>query len=227
MFKSHRMLTAYIYANLFIIYGIMAWVGLFVLWMGLPTELALIALVIIAIPVLIAPFLYRYVKRTYPIIQDAKKVLERAREDLDNRRSATGLSTYIALLFKILQTEKDESEEAKIEQTRKALRRSRFNALSEIIFQGFLFTLVSANFLIPEIILILEQSGFGGLLVNPIIVVVGALFIIFVIRWGVFIRWQLLARRWLRIYQGFLEWGEELERMILSSGSNENGGTPA
>ncbi|MDF1539334.1 MAG: hypothetical protein P1Q69_10580 [Candidatus Thorarchaeota archaeon] len=199
MFKSHRMLTAYIYANVFIIYGIMVWVGLFILWMGLPLELALIAFTIIAIPLLAAPIIYRHVKRTYPIIQDAGKVLESVRADLDNRHSATGLSTYITLLFKIIQTEKDESEEADIEQTRMALRKSRFNVLSEIILQGFLFTLAFVNFLIPEILLILEQSGIGGLLANPIIVVIGILLIILAIRWGIYIQWQLLVRRWLRI----------------------------
>lgn len=225
MLKSHRMLTAYIYANLFIIYGVMAWVGLVLWWMGLPFQLSIVAFALILIPLLISPLIYRQVKRTYPVIQHAKTVLLGARNELNANRSAGGLFTYITLLFKILHPEKEESAESEIERTRSALQKSKRNAVSEIIFQGFIFTLAFANFIIPDVLLIIEQSGFLGLLGNPIMLIIGFIFSLIVIRWGVFIRWHLLVRRWLKLYQGFIEWGEELERMAFSS-EREGGVNP-
>ena len=93
--------------------------------------------------------------------------------------------------------------------------------LSEIVFQAFLIVLLSYNFLIPGLIAILQHGGPA----SSIFLFLGVIVIVLVSRWIVFLYWRLLARRWLRFYQGFMEWGEELERVFSSSTKDNSGGS--
>ncbi|MHA2425130.1 MAG: hypothetical protein ACXAEF_10100, partial [Candidatus Thorarchaeota archaeon] len=77
------------------------------------------------------------------------------------------------------------------------------------------------NFLIPEFLAAIEQ---GGILLIPTMIL-GFVIVILVARWFVFFYWRFLVKRWLRFYQGFIEWGSELERSFFNVANNENGGS--
>ena len=223
MRRSHRFLMGHIFGSAFGMYLIMLWVILFVVIANLTGTLLLIALVIIATPIVFIPIQYKDLKQKYGILQQAGQVLKESEVLVDSNQIVTGLTSYVFLVFDILRpadTSDDAKEKNEIEEVRKSLKETTRKVISEIVFQIFLVALLLNNFLIPELIAALERGGPSLL----IFLFLGFIVMVLISRWIVFLYWRLLARRWLRFYQGFLEWGEELERVFSSSSEDNLGG---
>lgn len=224
MRRSHRFLMGHIFGAVFGMYLIMLWVILFVVIAGLTGTLLLIALVIIGIPIAVIPMAYKNLKQKFGILQQAGQVLKDSEGLIDSNQLVTGLTSYVFLVFDVLRPSEpveDVSEKNEIEDIRKSLNETTRKVISEIIFQGFLLVLLLNNFLIPGLITYLEVGGSALL----IFLVLGFIVIVLISRWFVFIYWRLLVRKWLRFYQGFMEWGEELERIFSTSSKDNSGGS--
>ena len=223
MRRSHRFLMGHIFGSAFGMYLIMLWVILFVVIANLTGTLLLIALVIIATPIVFIPIQYKDLKQKYGILQQAGQVLKDSEVLVDSNQIVTGLTSYVFLVFDILRpadTSDDAKEKNEIEEVRKSLKETTRKVISEIVFQLFLVALLLNNFLIPELIAALERGGTSLL----IFLFLGFIVVVLVSRWIVFLYWRLLTRKWLRFYQGFIEWGEELERVFSSSSKDNSGG---
>lgn len=216
MFRSHRLLTTYIYYSVSIIYLWLVWVIFFILWIQLPLELGLIAFVIIALPIVISPILYKNSKKTYSYIIKAKRTLEHTRDAIDMDQFATGISSYITLLFNILKPDEVREEGESVQESPVKLSSLRIKTASQSVVFVFLVVLVFQNFFIPEIVRLLEIGGILAVLANPVMVLMGFLLALMICGFVVIILWELTVRRWLRIYTGFQSWGEEIERMVRS-----------
>ena len=222
MRRSHRFLMGHIFGAVFGMYLIMLWVILFVVIAELTGTLLLIALIIIAAPVVFIPIQYRELRQKYGIIQQAGQVLKESESLVDSNQLVTGLTSYVFLVFDLLrpaETGDDTREEHEIEEVRKSLNETTRRVISEIVFQAFLIILLLYNFLIPSLMTVLEQGGPALL----IFLFLGLIIIVLVSRWFVFLYWRLLVRKWIRFYQGFLEWGETLES-VFSSKDRPGGG---
>jgi hypothetical protein len=204
-------------------YLIMLWVILFVIITGLTGTLLLIALVVIGTPILILPIQYKELKQKYGILLQAGQVLKESESLIDSNQLVTGLTSYVFLVFDILRpanTHDDAKEKNEVEEVRKSLKATTRKIIFEIAFQGFLLVYILNSFIIPELIDFLEQGGsFLPMLLFLVFIVA-----VLIARWIVFLYWRLLARRWLRFYKGFMEWGEELERVFSSSSEDNSGG---
>jgi hypothetical protein len=212
----------HIFGSVFGMYLIMLWVILFVVIANLTGTLLLIALVLIGTPIAIIPFQYKNLKQKYRILQQAGQVLKDSEALVDSNQVVTGLTSYVFLVFDILRpvdTSDDAKERNEVEEVRKSLKETTRKVISEIVFQAFLLVLLLYNFLIPGLIAFLERGGPALL----IFLFLGFIVIVLVSRWIVFLYWRLLARRWLRFYQGFMEWGEELERVFSSPSKDDSG----
>ncbi len=224
MRRSHRFLMGHIFGAVFGMYLIMLWVILFVVMAGLTGTVLLIALVLIGIPIAVIPMAYKNLKQQFGILQQAGQVLKDSEGLIDSNQLVTGLTSYVFLVFDVLRPSEpadDVSEKNEIEDLRKSLNETTRKVISEIIFQGFLLVLLLYNFLIPGLITYFEVGGSAQL----IFLVLGFIVIVLISRWIVFIYWRLLVRKWLRFYQGFIEWGEELERVFSSSSKDNSGGS--
>ncbi|MGY5876143.1 MAG: hypothetical protein RTU30_10380 [Candidatus Thorarchaeota archaeon] len=225
MRRSHRFLMGHIFSTVFGMYIVMLWVVLLIAMMGLPLELLTIAFVIILLPILIAPLQYRSAKERFGALQQAGAALKEIEDTLDEKHIASGLTSYIFLIFDVLRPADsldDVISENEVENLRQHLANLTKKVLSEIIFQGILYTFLILNFLIPEFISAIEE---GGALLLPLVFLVIVLAIL-VARWFVFFYWRILVRRWIRFYQGFITWGEELERLFSNPPNDLNGGNP-
>lgn len=226
MRRSHMFLMAHIFGNVFSIYVIMLWVILVIWMMNLPFELISIAAILIIIPIIISPLQYKNTKNQFGLLQEAGRALYDAEVAVDARQIAQGLTSYIFLIFDILRPSEgivDEFEENEIEHVRENLRSLTQKNIRDIIVQGCLVTALVVFFLIPEFQRVIAK---GGPLLFPF------MFLCFVVglltaRWFIFLYWRLLIRRWLRFYEGFMAWGEELERMFSQPSDNEAGGSDA
>lgn len=202
----------------------MLWVILVIAMMGLPLQLLSIATIIIVIPIIVTPLQYRSAKERFGTLQKAGEALREIEIALDERQVVSGLTSYIFLIFDVLRpidAPEDKTSENEVERLRKHIGNLTRKVLSEVIFQGVLYTLLIVNFLIPEIISAIEQ---GSPLLIPLIFL-PVILAILAARWFIFLYWRLLVRRWLRFYQGFISWGEELERLISQSNTDHEGGT--
>jgi hypothetical protein len=217
---------AHIFGNVFSIYVVMLWVILVIWMMNLPFELLSIAAIIIIIPIIISPLQYKNTKNQFSLLQEAGRVLHDAEVAVDARQIAQGLTSYIFLIFDILRPSEgvvDEFEENEIERVRENLRSLTQKNIRDIIVQGCLVTALVVFFLIPEFQRVIAE---GGPLLFPFVFlcfVAGLL----IARWFIFLYWRLLISRWLRFYEGFMVWGEELERMFSQPSENEAGGSDA
>jgi hypothetical protein len=201
----------HIFSTVFGMYMVMLWVILLIAMMNLPFELLSIAFVIIIIPILIAPLQYKSAKNRFGALHQAGVALNEIEDALDKNHVVPGLTSYIFLIFDVLRpadTLSDVSSENEVENLRKHLTNLTRKVITEVIFQGALYILLIVNFLIPEFLSAIEQ---GTALLVPL-VFLGVIIVILVARWIVFFYWRLLVRRWLSFYQGFIAWGEELER---------------
>ncbi|MHA2396227.1 MAG: hypothetical protein ACXAC0_05940, partial [Candidatus Thorarchaeota archaeon] len=226
MRRSHRFLMGHIFGTAFGMYLIMLWVILFVVIAGLTGTLLLIALIIIGTPILIIPILYKELKQKYGILQQAGQVLKDSEALVDSNQIVIGLTSYVFLVFDILRpadTSDDTKEKYEIEEVRKSLNETTRKVIFEIVFQGFLIVLLLNNFLIPGLIAVLERGGPALL----IFLFLAFIVVVLISRWFVFLYWRLLVRKWLRFYQGFMEWGEELERVFSSPSEDNSGGGAA
>lgn len=224
MRRSHRFLMGHIFGAVFGMYLIMLWVILFVVIAELTGTLLLIALIIIATPIVFLPIQYNELKQKYGVLQQAGQVLKDSEALVDSNQVVTGLTSYVFLVFDLLRptdASDDTKERHEIEEVRKSLNETTRKVISEIIFQAFLIVLLLYNFLIPGLIAILERGGPALL----IFLFLGFIVIVLISRWIVFLYWRLLTRKWLRFYQGFIEWGEELERVFSSSSEDNSGGS--
>jgi hypothetical protein len=213
----------HIFGSTFGMYLIMLWVILFVVIANLTGTLLFIALVLIATPIAIIPIQYRELKQKYGIVQQAGQVLKDSEALIDSNQIITGLTSYVFLVFDILRPvdpNDDTREKNEVEEVRKGLRETTRKVISEIVFQAFLLVLLLYTFLIPGLIAFLEQGGSALLM----FLFLGFIVIVLVSRWIVFLYWRLLARRWLRFYRGFIEWGEKLERVFSSPSKDNSGG---
>jgi hypothetical protein len=213
----------HIIGSVFGIYLIMLWAILFVAIADLPLELLLIALVVISTPILIIRVQYTTLKEKYNILQQAGQALNDSERAIEARQPITGLTSYVFLVFDLLRPSEDEienGEKNEIEELRASLKETTKKVISEIIFQGIFLVLLFIQFLIPEFVRFLEQGGSFIVL----LVILGLIIAVLIARWIVFLYWRLLARRWLRFYQGFIEWGEELERLFPASSDERSGG---
>ncbi len=220
MRRSHRLLTLYIYYSALILYLWMGWVVFFILWMQLPLQLGLTALVVISIPVIIAPSLYKTMKQRYGYIIGARKVLDGIQVSVDSQQIASGIFRYITLLLNII---KPDESDVQTEGTQVRLRDLRSRLLSQLVVQTFMIYLIFLNFFIPQILLLLETGGIMAVLLDPVIVLMAAILAITITGIIVFLLWELTVRRWLKIYDRFLEWGEEIERMVFSKDPEAGG----
>ncbi|MGY5882015.1 MAG: hypothetical protein RTV31_17355 [Candidatus Thorarchaeota archaeon] len=223
MRKSHRFLMGHIFGSVFGVYLIVLWVILFVVIANLTGTLLLIALVLICTPLAIIPIQYRDLKQKYGILQQAGQILKESETVIDSKQLVSGLSSYVFLVFDLLRpvsTGDDPTEMNEIEVARKSLQETTRKIISEIVFQAFLVFLLLYNFLIPGLIVLLEQGGSF----LPIFLFLGFIVIVLVSRWFVFLYWRLLVRKWLLFYEGFIEWGEELERIFSSPPEDSSGG---
>ena len=223
MRRSHKFLMAYIFGNELNIYVIMSWVVLTIWMLNLPFQLLSLASIIIVIPIIISPLVYKRTKQRFGLLQEAGTFLHDAEAAIDANQIAQGLTSYIFLIFDVLRPSyKIDSEfrENEVENVRKNLNSLTRDAICDIFTQGFFLTALIIYFLIPEFLKVLES---GGPLLFPLI------FLCFVIgilitRWFVFLYWRFLIRRWVQFYQGFMTWGEELERMFSQPSERESGG---
>lgn len=92
-----------------------------------------------------------------------------------------------------------------------------------MLFQGVSIILLIIQFIIPGVLPLLEASGSLVILLT-IFLPLCFLIVLTAARWAVFVYWQLLMRRWLRLYRGFMVWAEELERMYSISSEESTGG---
>jgi len=226
MRRSQRLLISHIYASVFSIYVVMLWVILFIALIQLPLQLLLIALAIIALSIAITPLQYKRTRQRFALLRQAGEVLEQAEIAVSEKQTAIGLTSYIFLLFDVIRptdVEKVESDQNEVEQIRTHLRSLNLNTLIQMLFQGALIILLIIQFIIPGILSLLEAGGSLVILLT-IFLPLCFLVVLTVARWAVFVYWQILMRRWLRLYRGFMVWGEELERMYSSSGEESTGG---
>lgn len=220
MRRSHRLLKFYIYYSVSILYLWLAWVLFFILWMQLPPELGLIAVVIIALPLIVAPILYKQMKQRYGYILEAQKVLDAIQEAVDSQQIASGAFRYMTLLLNII---KPDESEGRDEGSQIRLRDLRSRLLSQLVVQTLMLYFIFVNFFIPEIISLMETGGLVAVLLNPIIVLMSVIIGIMLTGFVVFLLWELTVRRWLRLYQRIIEWGEEIERMVFSEDQEVGG----
>jgi len=214
----------HIFGAVFGMYLIMLWVILFVVIAGLTGSLLLIALIVIATPIVFIPIQYRDLKQKYGILQEAGQVLKDSELLVDSNQIVSGLTSYIFLIFDLLRPadiSDDTIEKYEIEEVRKSLKETTRKVISEIVFQAFLIILLLYYFLIPGLLSVIERGGPAFL----IFLFLGFIVIILISRWIVFLYWRLLARRWFRFYQGFMKWGEELEHVFSSSTEDRPGGS--
>jgi hypothetical protein len=213
----------HIFSTVFGMYIVVLWVALVIGMMRLPIELLSIAFIIIIIPVIIAPIQYRSAKSRFATLQKAGAALKEIEATLERTYIATGLTSYIFLIFDVLRPEArlDPASDNEVEALRNYIAGLTGRVISEVILHGFLYALLIFNFLIPEFIVIIEE---GGPLLFPLIFL-AIILVILTARWFIFFYWRLLVRRWLRFYQGFIEWGEELER-VFSGSTERTGGMP-
>jgi hypothetical protein len=223
MRRSHKFLMAYIFGSVFNVYVIMSWVVLTIWMLNLPFQLLSIASIIIVIPIIISPLVYKRTKQRFGLLQEAGTSLHDAEVAIDANQIAQGLTSYIFLIFDILRPSykiDDEFRDNEVENVRKNLNSLTRDAICEIFTQGFFITTLIIYFLIPEFLEVLES---GGPLLFPLIFlcfVVGFL----IARWFIFLYWRFLIRRWLKFYQGFMAWGEKLERIFSEPSESEPGG---
>jgi hypothetical protein len=225
MRRSHRFLMGHIFSSVFGMYIVMLWTILVIAMMDLPLELLSIASVVIVIPILIAPLQYRSAKERFGALQQAGVALKEIEAALDERHLVSGLTSYIFLIFDVLRPADSYeygASENEVENLRKHLGNLTRKVITEVIFQGMLFTLLIVNFLIPEFISAMEQ---GGPLLFPLIFLCVVLAIL-VARWVIFVYWRILVGRWLRFYHGFIAWGEELERLFSQPANDYDRGAP-
>ncbi|MGY5853740.1 MAG: hypothetical protein RTU92_09260 [Candidatus Thorarchaeota archaeon] len=225
MRRSHRFLMAHIFSTVFGMYILMLWVVLVVVMIGLPLQLLSIAFVVIIIPILIAPLQYNSAKNRFGALQEAGAALKEIEGTLNERRIASGLTSYIFLIFDVLRpadTLQDMTSKNEAENLRENLSNLTRRVISEVIFQGLLYTLLIVNFLIPEFISSIEE---GGILLIPLIFLV-IILVVLIARWFVFFYWRILVRRWLRFYQGFITWGKELEQLFSDAPRDHDGRKP-
>ncbi|MHA2433988.1 MAG: hypothetical protein ACXADO_12220 [Candidatus Thorarchaeota archaeon] len=205
MRRSHRFLMGHIFSTVF----------------G-PLELLSIAFIVIILPILIAPLQYRSAKERFGALQQAGAALKEIEDALNEKQVVSGLTSYIFLILDVLRpadTLDDVTSESDVENIRNHLAGLTRKVVTEVIFQGALYTLLIFNFLIPEFLSALEQ---GTPMLAPL-VFLGVIIAILVARWVIFFYWRLLAKRWLSFYQGFIAWGEELEK-VFSNPTNDYDG---
>ena len=226
MRRSHRFLMAYVFSPVFAIYIPMIWVILLVAMMGLPPGGLSIAMIIIIIPVVIAPLIYKFTKEKFGTLRQAGAALKEIEDSLGEKDIATGLASYIFLIFDVLRPADGRDatpSENEVEKLRRHLANLTKTVIVEVISQGVLYAFLIIGFLIPELVSAIQ----GG---RPLLVPLSALTIILVIlaaRWFTFFYWRLLVRRWLRFYQGFIAWGQELERKLSNPTNNHDGRPPS
>lgn len=221
--RSHRLLMAYIYYENSVIYLWMGWVILFILWMGVPPTVGAIALLIIALPVIMTPFLYKRFRLRYGYLLEARGWLADMKRAESPDQFSRGISSYIALLLYIV---KPTEGHADVLQGRAQvrLRDLRIQSGASLGLMLVMMYLVLSNFLVPEIINLLEIGGLVAVLLNPVIMVLGVLVAITVSGVVLYLLWEFQVRGWLRIYQGLLSWGEEIEHLASSQSSDDEGG---
>ncbi|MHA1905089.1 MAG: hypothetical protein ACW968_13880 [Candidatus Thorarchaeota archaeon] len=211
MRRSHRFLMGHIFSTVFGIYMVMLWVILVIAMMNLPFELLSIAFVIIIIPIFVIPLQYKSAKNRFGALQQAGAALREIEDALDEKHVVLGLTSYIFLIFDVLRPA-DKLTNLTIENDAKNLRKHLSDltkrVIFEVLFEGTMYTFLTVNFLIPKFLSAIEQ---GGQLLIPLIFL-GVIIAVLVARWIVFFYWRILVRRWLKFYQGFIAWGEELER---------------
>lgn len=218
---------AYIYYQNLVIYLWMGWVILFILWMGAPPTMGAIALLIIALPVIMTPFLYKRFRLRYGYLLEARERLADMKRAESPGQFSRGISSYIALLLHIVRPAEGQDDDVLQGQSRVRLRDLRIQSGASLGFMLILMYLVLANFLIPEIIDLLETGGVVAVLLNPVIMVLGVLVVITISGIILYFLWEFQVRRWLRIYHGLISWGEEIERMTSSHSSDDEGGRMA
>jgi len=214
---------AYIFSSVFGMYIVMLWVILLIAMMDLPFELLSVAAIVIVLPILIAPLQYRSAKERFGALQQAGAALKEIEDALDEQHIVSGLTSYIFLIFDVLRpgdTLVDVTSESDVENIRNHLAGLTRKVITEVVFQAVLYILLIFNFLIPEFLSAIEQ---GTPMLAPLLFL-GVIIVILVARWVIFFYWRLLAKRWLSFYQGFIAWGEELEK-AFSNPSNDYGGT--
>ncbi|UCE11000.1 MAG: hypothetical protein JSW61_03455 [Candidatus Thorarchaeota archaeon] len=224
MRRSHRFLMGHIFSTVFGMYIVMLWVVLVIAMMDLPLEHLSIAFVIIVLPILILPLQYKSAKDKFGALQQAGDALNEIQDTLDERQIASGLTSYIFLIFDVIRpgdTLDDISSKNDAEHLRKNLSDLTRRVITEVIFLGAMYTYLIVNFLIPEFISAIEQ---GGQLLFPLAFLC-VIIAVMVTRWFIFFYWRLLVGRWLKFYQGFIAWGEELERMFTGAAKDNHGRT--
>jgi hypothetical protein len=203
----------HIFSTVFGMYILVLWVVFVIALIDLPFELLSIASVVILLPILVAPLQYRSAKERYGTLQEAGAALKEIEGALDEKLVVSGLTSYIFLIFDVIRppgTYDIETSENEIEDLRRHLEGLTRRVVTEIAFQGVMYILLIVNFIIPEF----EQ---GGVLAIPLLFLC-VIIAILAIRWVIFIYWRFLLRRWLKFYQGFITWGEELERVFSTQG---------
>ena len=151
MLKSHRLLLAYIYYTVSIMYIWVAWIVFFLVWMGLPLELLSIAFVVIIIPILIAPMQYRTNKRRFSHLLSAKQILLDMQKTINERQFSSGIVRYCTVLFSVVSPNKDSINSDSVGRSKISIRNLRINSAGTLAFQAFMVYLLFQNFFIPEI----------------------------------------------------------------------------
>jgi len=190
---------------------------------GLPPTMLSIAGIIIIIPIIIAPLQYKSAKKRFGMLQGAGIALEDIETSLGTAQVLPGLTSYIFLIFEILRPSPQKrvtESDNEVENLRAQVSGLTRKILSEVIFQAVLFYFLITNFLIPELVTAIAE---GSIFVLPLVFLIFVL-IILIARWFIFFYWYFLARKWLRFYQGFMDWGQELEKTFFKTPDTTNGG---
>jgi hypothetical protein len=223
--RSHRLLTAYIYYMFSIIYLWMGWVLLFILWMQLPPSIGPIAVLLIAIPVVMTPFLYTRFRMSYGYLINAKNTLVAISRAESTHQISSSISSYITLLFQIIKPTKERPDEESRARAQINLRQLRIQSGSSLVLQLFMQYFVLTDFLIPKISSLFASGGIIAVLLNPVIMVLGLLLAITITGILLFFLWEIQVRRWMRTYEDFLSWGEDIERTVSTQSDQGKGGT--
>ncbi len=221
LYQSHRLLVLFFYATFLLIPIWFLWIVCFaaVIAESYIWFLRIISPVLFCLPIVVIS-IFPTVKAFVTYMRSAKRILDTARADVDSSRIAENFTTYMNLLFTVLQP--SEAAPNSTSEKQKHIR--------GIIMTLKIFPLVARP---VWVIVILSFGSFfiryphiiPLLLLTPLLPVLVFSMALGFVHVGLFIKWRHLISRWLNIYKALTDWQADLESTIQQS-ANDTGLMP-